>query len=263
MPSPFPGMDPWLETPHIWPGFHWKLIVETVAVLQPQLRARGYYVDSAERVWLTEPRRPIYPDNVVFEVSHRRSPQSEAGVAVLDADEPIRVKHADVEVHQGYIEIFEAGGHRLVTGIEFLSPSNKSDKQGRELYDRKQHELREAGVHLVEVDLLRGGPHVLDVPPKVVDEMRPWDYLVNLVRRGADEYEVYPLLLRQRLPRIRIPLKCGDADAVLDLQNVFDQSYDIGPYPDRLNYESEPTPPLSDEDAAWADELLKTKGFRR
>lgn len=263
MPSPFPGMDPWLEAPHIWPGFHWKLIVETVAVLQPQLRARGYYVDTAERVWLTEPRRPIYPDNVVFEVSPRRSTEPDAAVAVLDVDEPVRIKHADVEVHQGYIEVYDAESHRLVTGIEFLSPTNKSDKQGRELYLRKQHELREADVHLVEIDLLRGGPHVLDVPQEVVDEMRPWHYLCNLVRRGVDQYEVYPIALQDRLPRIRIPLKTGDTDAALNLQDVFNRSYEIGPYPDRLNYERDPMPPLNPDDVAWADELLKTKGLRQ
>jgi hypothetical protein len=255
-------MDPWLEAPHVWPSFHELLIVKTVEVLQPQLRARGYYVDCGERVWLTEPRRPVYPDNVVFEVYRRRSSGPEAAVAVLEADEPIRVRHADVEVHEGYVEIYDAGDHHLVTGIEFLSPTNKSDKQGRELYQRKQQDVRETGVHLVEIDLLRAGPHVLDVPQDIVAPMRPWDYLVNLVRRGTQGYEVYPVRLRNRLPRVRIPLKVGDSDAVLDLQEVFDRSYEIGPYPVRLNYQGAPMPPLSEADAAWADELLRTNGLR-
>lgn len=77
------------------------------------------------------------------------------------------------------------------------------------LYERKQQELCEAGVHLVEVDFIRRGPHVLEIPETVVEEFRPWDYLVNLARRGSGEYEFYPLRLRERLPRIRVPLKPG------------------------------------------------------
>jgi hypothetical protein len=91
--------------------------------------------------------------------------------------------------------------------------------------------------------------------------VRPWSYLVNLVRRGADSYEVYPIGLGQRLPRLRIPLRNGDDDAMLDLQEAFTRSYDIGPYPERLNYKSDP-PGLSDAEVAWVNELLQSKGFR-
>jgi hypothetical protein len=123
--------------------------------------------------------------------------------------------------------------------------------------------LREAGVHLVEVDLIRRGPHVLDVPLELLDSLRPWNYLVNLVRRESEDYEVYPIRIQDRLPRIRLPLKPGDEDAVLDLQEVFDRAYQIGPYPERIDYSSDPSPPLPESTVAWADQLLKEKGFRR
>ena len=264
MPSPFPGMDPWLEAPHVWPGFHFKLINETTAAMQPQLRERGYYIDSGERVWLTEPRRPVYPDNVVFETKRRvEGPDASAKLAVAEPDEPVYIKQADVEIHEPYLEIFDAVGHQLVTGIEFVSPTNKTDRQGRDLYQRKQRELGEAGVHLVEVDLIRRGPHVLDVPEEVVENLRPWDYLVNLVRRGSTAHAIYPILLRNRLPRIRIPLREGDEDAVLDLQAVFDQSYAIGPYPDRIDYTTDPVPRLNEADTAWANDILAKNQRRR
>jgi hypothetical protein len=172
------------------------------------------------------------------------------------------VKHEPVEVRETYAEIFDARGHRLVTGIEFVSPTNKSDRQGRELYQRKQQELAGAGVNLVEVDLIRSGPHVLDVPEDVVETRRPWDYLVNLVRRGSREYQFYPIGLRNALPRIRIPLKEGDEDAVLDLQEVFNQAYGYGPYPERIDYSTAPSPPLSPEDDGWADQRLRGAGLR-
>lgn len=261
MPSPFPGMDPWLESPHIWPGFHLKLINETVAVLQPQLRSRGYYADSEERNWLREPRRPVYPDNVIFQKSTTGSLQP-AAIALLEADEPVRIRRANEEVRESFVEIFDATGHLLVTGIEYLSPTNKLDAQGRQLYEQKQQELADAGIHLVEVDLLRRGRHLLDVPESLVDEFKPWDYLVNLVRRNTREHEFYPIRLRTRLPRIRIPLKTGEDDAVLDLQEVFERCYEIGPYPDRLKYSAPPDPPLSPDDAAWAEDVLKQRGLR-
>lgn len=262
MPSPFPGMDPWLESPTEWPGFHDILIVAAVEVLQPQLRGRGYYANPGERVWLMEPHRPIYPD--VALIRRPRPPAGsvhESGVAVLEPDEPLRIPIPRVEVHEGFVEIFDAAQNRLVTGIEFVSPANKIDHDGRRLYQQKQQEMREAGVHLVEIDLIRRGPHVLDIPQRVVEEARPWDYLVNLARRGGREFEVYPISMFNRLPRIRIPLKTGDEDATLDLQHVFDRSYDIGPYPERLNYAVN-LPELGEEQTRWADELLTAKGFR-
>ncbi len=261
MPSPFPGMDPWLESPDIWPGFHDKLINETVRIMQPQLRARGYYIDSGERVWLAEPGRLVIPDDVVFSV-RPSSKVSGPAVALLEVDEPIRVRHESVELRETYAEIFDARGHKLVTGIEFLSPTNKSDRQGRELYQRKQQELAAAGVNLVEVDLIRNGPHVMDVPEEVVESRRPWEYLVNLVRRGSDEYQFYAIPLRSPLPRVRIPLREGDEDAVLDLQDVFQQACGYGPYPERIDYTSPPSPPLSPEDDAWADQILRSNGLR-
>lgn len=264
MPSPFPGMDPWLEVPTVWSGFHDILIIATVDVLQPQLRARGYYANPGERVWLVEPQRPIYPDAALFRLQRPQPrPQPEGAVAVMEPDEPVRVQQVQVEVHEGFVEIYDAVGSRLVTGVEYLSPANKCEADGRSLYERKQREMREAGVNLVEIDFIRRGPHVLDVPQKVVENLRPWDYLVNTVRRDSAMYELYPIRVRDRLPRIRIPLKSGDEDAVLDLQEVFDRAYEIGPYPERIDYGSDPSPPLSDDDAAWADQILREKGLRQ
>ena len=265
MPTPFPGMDPWLESPTEWPGFHDIMVVTTVEVLQPQLRAKGFYANPGERVWLMEPHRPIYPDVAVIQHVRRPVPARlpSGGVAVLEPDEPLRVPAPTVEVHEGFIEIFDAADNRLVTGIEFVSPANKVDYDGRRLYQQKQQEMREAGVHLVEIDLIRRGPHVLDIPRRVVEDARPWDYLVNLARRGSREFEFYAVPMQHRLPRIRVPLRFGIDDATLDLQLAFDRAYDIGPYPDRLDYSSiPPEPALSAEDARWAEELLKSKGFR-
>lgn len=268
MPSPFPGMDPWLEAPHLWPGFHHKLMTAAVEQLQPRLRERGYYVDVAERIWSAEPRRPIYPDNVVSKVHrsptelHREASADSAGTSTLVVDEPVRVERSTVEMREPYLEVFEKAGHKLITGVEFVSPVNKSDATGRRLYEQKQQEMREAGIHLVEVDLIRRGPRVLDVPDEVLDEQPRWDYLVNTVRASDSAYEFYPIRLRNRLPTIRLPLSEDDSDVALELQSVFERAYEIGPYPERIDYTAAPPTPLAEDDADWADGLLRDHRLR-
>ena len=66
----------------------------------------------------------------------------------------------------------------------------------------------------------------------------------------------------RRLPVIPIPLKPGDPDARLDLQAVLDAAYDRAGYDLEIDYRSEPNPPLGGELAAWADQLLRSKGLR-
>jgi len=182
---------------------------------------------------------------------------------VVHPDEPVRIARATVEVREPYVEVFRASNHQLVTSIEFVSPTNKSSNKGRRLYLEKQRELRGAEINLVEIDLLRSGRFILDIPPTVVESLKPWHYLVNLVRAEASEYEVYPVQLRDRLPRIGVPLQVGDPDATLDLQEVFTRAYEIGPYPERLNYNQPPEPPLSHDDDLWAEQILRTAGLRQ
>lgn len=272
-------MDPWLEAPWLWPGMHGKLIYQSLEALQPQLGKRGYYCDLGERVWVGTQGRSVYPDDAVFAVKPQgtrpsphptgngskpgaRTADARGGTALLVADEPIVVERFDVEFRETFLDVYDAGGNQLVTGIEFLSPANKQTVQGRDLYRRKQRELREAGVNLVEIDLLRQGPFVLDVPEAVAESFRPWHYFVNLVRRGSTACEMYPIRLPEALPKIRIPLKPGEEDAVLDLQDVFNRSYDVVPYRSRVDYTKPPAVPLAEEDDRWADSVLRTHGLR-
>lgn len=248
-------MDPFLEDPRLWPGVHARLITAACEQLQPILRPRGYFADIGERDWLTTADRQVVPDVAVLHKPRRQQPAT-AAVATLEPDEPLVLHASDVEMRETYIEVFDAQGHRLVTSIEFVSPANKSNAEGRALYIKKQDELAAAGVNLVEIDLLRGGPHILRVPRSLVDAVKPWDYLVSVWRAPGSDYEVYPTSLRERLPRIRVPLRKDDADAVLDLQAAFGHAYDTGPYPDRVDYSGEVHPALAEKDREWASQLV-------
>jgi hypothetical protein len=249
MPSPFPGMDPYLESPELWRGVHARLITYASEAIQEQLRGTPYFADIEERTWITEAERRIYPD---VAIARQPSPPKQATESTLQADEPVLVHVWPEEFREGFVQIYESAGHRLVTSIEFVSPTNKSKNQGRRLYLRKQHELSLGGVNLVEVDLLRRGKHVLKVPSALVQPLRPWDYLVSIWRPTQTDFEVYPMALRSPLPRIRIPLKPGDSDTVLDLQSLINRAYDAGPYTARIEYGNPPEVPLTAEDQDWA-----------
>ena len=237
MPSPFPGMDPYLEA-H-WRDVHAGLIVYSSDAIQhilPRLlRAR---ID--ERV-LLEPLN--------------------GGV---DGKEPILVEAEFGPATETFLEIIDReSNNRVVTIIEFLSPSNKSPGANREQYLRKQQSACCSDTNLVEIDLNRFGAHALASPLPLLGHEGPTAYMTS-VRRAmrSGMVEVYPMKLSERLPVVKIPLRPDDADVPLDLQALVEQCYRNGAYEGTLDYAIDPDPPLSGADETWADEYLHEKGLR-
>lgn len=261
MASPFPGMDPYLEATDLWPGLHHLLISESVTYLQPQLRARGYFAGIEERIYLIEPDQDYLPDMIVREKPQPPAvPPLPAIVAV--ADKPALHDRRLVEYRESFIEIYQTKPRKLVTVIEVLSPTNKLSADGRRLFRKKQRDVHKAGLHLIEIDLLRRGKRLSRISADAVRKEGRFEYLVNIDRLEAIQFEFYPIRLRNRLPKVVIPLKMGETDAVLDLQAALDTSYEVGAFADRIDYTLAPSPLLADDDALWADQLLKDKGLR-
>jgi hypothetical protein len=244
MPSPFPGMDPYLEA-H-WRDVHASLIIYIRDALQdnlsPELRAR-------------------VEERVVLERLGERPPPADGGVAVA---EPILVEAEHEPLTEGYIEIIDAGsGNKVVTVIEVFSPTNKLPGEGLEQYRRKQRDLCCSDTSLVEIDLLRQGKHVLAVSLENISPQYRTPYMA-CVRRAwvRGKAEVYPMPLRHPLPTVKVPLRPTDADARLDLQALIEQCYRRGRYEGDLNYAVDPAPPLVGPDAEWAGEMLRQRGLR-
>jgi hypothetical protein len=267
MPSPFPGMDPYLEHPAGWMGFHNALVVEMMAALNQQLMP-AYYADSEERVYIStegDPgRKAIVPDIKVIRTGKKAKPvgaaaarKSSAGVAVC---EPIDVTTLiDVEIHEPYLTVIHRESGRVVTVIEVVSPANKvAGATGRESYLGKRTAAQQAGINWVEIDLLRDG-----VPLFFRDVYPPSDYYVFMSKlTGRSRSLLWPIRIQERLPEILIPLGGNDPDAKLDLQPLLDTVYDRGPYSVKLKYKADPPPPLPPELAKWADALLRKKKLR-
>jgi hypothetical protein len=252
----FPGMDPYLEDPEIWPGVHASLIVYIRDQLQPKLRPR-YIAAIEQRVFLEGPDREIIPD---IWLKQTRAFREEAPVALANGEGPVVVRVPGLEIHETYIAILDRrSGQKIVTIIEVVSPSNKYPGEGRKSYLAKQQEVRKSDAHLVEIDLLRTGHHVLAVAEWAARGQGPYDYLVcvNRAQGLREEFDLYPRRLQERLPnRVRVPLAENDPDVFLDLQAVINQTYEAGSYRDQLNYDAPCRPPLSPEAQQWANQRI-------
>jgi len=260
MKSPFPGMDPYLE--QHWGDVHHNLITFAQGLLNERL-PRDLRARVEERILLELPseERVDYPD--VRVVEHERPWRGGTAVASSDVTlaEPLEVPFLEPET-QGFIEIIETRPQRrVITVLEILSPSNKYAGTGREHYRQKQRDLAEGCIRLVEIDLLRAGPHVLQLPLGRYPPAYRTPYKVCVHRGWKVRAEIYRVPLREPLPAIRVPLRETDADVPLDLQTLIAQVYRHGRYDD-IDYTLEPVPPLDPGDDAWADELLRAAGKR-
>ena len=198
MSSPFPGMDPYLEA-H-WRDVHARLIIYASDALQGVL-PKGLRARVEESVLLETLQGlgdyPRFPE---------MRPAEGAAVA-----EPFLVEVEVEPVTETYLEIIDReSGNRVVTVLEFLSPSNKSPGPNREQYLRKQREVCASDANLVEIDLNRFGTHTLAFPLVHVKPQGRTAYMA-CVRRATrrDKVEVYPMPLRERLPVVKVPPAAG------------------------------------------------------
>jgi hypothetical protein len=190
--------------------------------------------------------------------TQRRPRRPARGAAGVVFTEPLVIDVPDEPETQAFIEIRDLSADgRVVTVLEVLSPSNKQPGEAREQYLRKQLELLQAGVSLVEIDLLREGDWIVALPLEKLEPSLRTPYRV-VVRRGWERFhaEYYAISLEERLPRIKVPLRPTDADAPLELQTLMTQCYEDGGYED-IDYAAKPEPPLSGATARWAAQLLR------
>lgn len=251
MPSPFPGMDPYLERRATWADLHQTLITYMREALQLQIRPK-YIARIGERVQLLSAQRNMVPDVLIV----REPTATYATSAELVADQPITLTTLDDTQRVPYLEILDTVSGDVVTMIELLSPANKEGNE-REKYLRKQRELLATDVHFVEIDLLGYGRNTVLARQFVIQEPVNWRYIINVSRaKQRDKLEIYPFSLQQRLPRVGIPLQHPDPDAVLDLPAIFTRSYEVGGYDLLVGYNELPETQLSEKEANWVRQHL-------
>lgn len=253
MRSPFPGMNPYLEHPSLWPDVHNRLIVAIADALAPKIAAR-YYVGVERRAYLLKADDVAFigrPDIAVVPHPHpqpvpRPTPLAEIGI--LEVDVPM----AD-EVEESFLEIREVLTGKLVTILELLSPVNKLHTKGRNEYEEKRASVFRTRTNLVEIDLLRAGE-----PMQVVGDNVDSDYRI-LVSRGSKRprAQLYHFNLRSPIPQFPLPLLPGDEEPIVNLGEILHALYDRARFDLRLDYNQPPVPPLVGEDEAWAHDLVE------
>jgi hypothetical protein len=253
MDYPFPGADPYLEHPVLWESVHSRLIHTIANQLQPKLDPR-YVTSVEERVFVEGPQRRV-PDVWIQKV---RGAEGMDPLPDSDADTAVVLEVENLEIHETRVEILDSYNDlRRVGLIEVVSPTNKTAGPGRVSYKAKQKETLDRDCHLIEIDLLRKGRHVLCIPEWRVKSLKPYDSLCCVSRWPArNRFEFYPRRLRQRLPRLKIPLAEGDPDTTLDLQAAVEQVYYEGRYWRRIRYDENCIPRLPSKDQAWAGERI-------
>lgn len=270
MPSPFPGMDPYLEDPDLWPDVHAELITDIRHQLTPKLRP-NYVARVEQRTFLFQPDDPaselyVVPDARVVERDVRsadREPVAGSGgaAAVATMAAPIEVTGLVPQAaRQRFLEIRDRADQRVVTVIEILSPSNKiRGSAGRRAFEEKRAADGDSDASWLEIDLLRRGTPTINFPTVPRSAYRAYaDRTTPDDRRQF----AWPIPLRQPLPVLPVPLRPGEADVPLDLQAVLDVAYERAGYDLGVDYTRPPTPPLEAADDGWADGLLRARGLR-
>jgi hypothetical protein len=256
--SPFPGMDPYLEAPGIWPDVHTSLMSIFREQLTPLLAPQ--YLAELETQLVID-RLDDDPQVVLAEVSVT-GPDVSAGApsaVAVAAPAPVRVRvPLDIPTRLVSVHIRQRETARLVAVIELLSPVNKRRGRGREEYLEKRHTFLTSPVHLIEIDLLRSYPRM-----PFDDPLPPAQYMVMVCKAGERPLSsVWPISVRQPLPTIPIPLLPPDPPVPLDMGQALRTAYGRARYDLRVEYRKPTVPPLPPADAAWAAALVGPPGGR-
>jgi Protein of unknown function (DUF4058) len=253
MPSPFPGMDPFIESQR-WEGFHASYIPALRDLLVPEVRPH-YVCDVQKYVFVIsdeeEVRRHLAPDVHVASETPRFGTADQEQVATLA---PVILTHLEpLEMEQPFLVIRTADGREIVAVIELLSPWNKSKQDGMAEYITKRYEYLHSSASVIEIDLLRGGTRLDCREP-----LPEGDYYAYVSRRGERPHvEVSWWTLSDRLPTIPVPLLPADGDVALDLQTAFDSVYDRAGYDYALQYDRPLVPTVSEAQRSWIDDRIK------
>ncbi len=260
MPSPFPGMNPYLENPQKWPAVHNRLMIAIADALMPHLRPK-YSVDIETRVYEIGPDKDLLvaiPDVTVTRTP-APIPKNTGNVAI--AAPPVKSVKVNVpvpeEMKEAYLEIREIASGKVITVIELLSPTNKRPGIGRDKYENKRQKILGTPTHLVEIDLLRDGE-----PMPVLDNPETSHYRI-LISRGNHRPTADLLLfnLQNPIPQFALPLQKGDTEPIVDLQTLLHQIYERAGYDYTIDYKNEPVPALSETDTEWKNYYLQQQGI--
>lgn len=258
MRSPFPGMNPYLESPELWSEVHSRLIVAIADDLNNHLSEK-YRVAIEKRTYFSGGDDSLLVGIPDVSIVGKQPEQSQSGIATIaHSVEPVTVMLPMAEeVQERYLEIREAATGAVITAIEILSPKNKRVGEGRQAYERKCNQVLASLTHLIEINLLRGGQ-----PLPILGATKS-DYRIVVGRSDhRPSAQLYAFSVRHEIPSFPIPLKTGEKEPLLNLQGILESVYQRGRYHLAIDYTEPAQPPLTPGDIGWADALVKEHKLR-
>ena len=289
MPIPFPGMNPYLEHPDLWPTIHRKLIKAIARQLNHQLAPiyqvriceRHYQVSGEDSLVVGSPglswrgdshvqsqaQNQIHNHNLVnleTPISVHTDASADipdSGLQKIEDSDQARQKSpiavlvpVPQKIYETYLEIINAAGE-IVTVIEALSPKKKRPGRGRTLYERQRETLFGSPSHFIEIDLLRGWE-----PPSIYGPDESGDYRMLISRsEQRPRAELYTWNVTEPIPEINLPLS-GSDEIPLSLKPMVDEACDRTDL--LVNYQQSPLPPLRFEESLWLEDFLQQVGMR-
>lgn len=254
MPSPFPGVDPFLESQGLWPDFHVAFATylrDTIAMQLPD----PYVARIDERMNLVELEaeevKQFRPDVAIS----RQGPacaHSEGTGATMTLEPVIVTLKVLDEYREVFIEILHGPDRKLVTVIEVLSPSNKIGGGYRDFLARHNAWMRR-DVNLVDLDFLSAGRRL-----PIKGRFPLGDHYAYISRgERMPECQLYAWTVRDPLPSIPIPLLAPDPDVVIELGPIFANVYERARNERSINYREPLALPFDADTRAWAEELAQ------
>ena len=286
MPIPFPGMNPYLEHPDLWPTIHQKLMKAIAQHLTHQLEPiyqvriceRHYQVSGEDSLvvgspglsWRANSHSPapaIAQSNRIERLNLDVSLSTNAFAPIPDTPhhplnlEQNRTKRpisvlipVPQKIYETYVEVVNAVGE-VITVIEALSPKKKRPGRGRGLYERQRETIFGSPTHFVEIDLLRGWD-----PPSIYGPDESGDYRILISRsERRPRAELYTWNVTESIPEIALPLS-GTDELPLSLKPMVDEACDRTDL--LVNYQAPPLPPLRFEESLWLEDFLQKVGMR-
>ncbi len=247
----FPGMDPYLEHPGLWPGVHSRLIAGLGDMLT-DLLPRTYWVDVEERLYIEcqdEPTRAVRAD---VAISARRTGDAQTAAGTSPAPGFVAVEEPlEVPMRETYLVIRHLPDRDVVTVIEVLSPANKHSSDAAD-YRQKRREVLEGSASLVEIDLLRAGER-----PAWASRLPACNYLVA-VHRAWERPRIWARGwgLAEPIPAVPVPLRAQEPSVPLPLGDAIRRVHERGGYDRVVDYRGDPVPALPGELAAWVRERV-------
>ena len=291
MPIPFPGMNPYLEHPDLWPTVHQRLMTALADILKQQLpatyqirlRERHYQVSGEDALvvgtpglnWDVSSVKPAAAPPANHSVAHprplnatvdnlaaapdslatapSRSPEQTISAPLLKRPIAVLIP-VPQKIYETYLEVLDSTGE-VVTVIESLSPKKKRPGRGRSLYERQREGIFGSSAHFVEIDLLRGWE-----PPSMYGPDEAGDYRILVSRsEHRPRAQLYTWTVMEPIPAIALPL-IGHEEILFDLKPAVDTACDRTDL--LVNYQRDPLPPLSFEESLWLETFLQDVGMR-